>query len=236
VVLLAAVGLDGIWEPLVARTGQARAGLAASLAAALLGVAIWWPAITVLPLDWQTELDWLIERGRSAETRIALPSRLVLPDNRRRFRDLSPRVPIIALSGGEASEETAVTVAQAIAQLEVPSAEPTYFLEGLYCHLAVDGDERENPQCAAMKATFELEAVDEVTVDTRPFLVGSEGLRKPAPFPLRLWRVVGRRLDPAAGLVLLPRPIAPGDPRAEAGGVIASPTSAAMWPSEPPLR
>jgi hypothetical protein len=84
-----------------------------------------------------------------------------------------------------------------------------------------------------MKATFDLELVDGVEVNSETFLVGYIELRRAAPLDLRLWRVTGRKLSPQAGLALLPRPITPGDPRAQAGGVIASPTSAAMWPSDP---
>lgn len=232
-VLLSALGLHRLLELLVDRLRSDRAGLAAAIVIPALGLALWWPAVNALPLDWQAELGWLLERGRSQATQVQLPSRLVLPDNRRRFRDLSPRAPIIALSGGQAKEETSVTIAAAIEHLEFSGAAPVYFLEGLYCHLAVDGEEPENPQCAAMKATFEMELVDGVTVQTPTFLVGYTDLRRPAPLELRLWRVTSRKLSSRAGLALLPRPIVPGDPRAEAGGVIASPTSAAMWPSEP---
>jgi hypothetical protein len=233
IVLLSALGLDRLLDLTVERLRSTQAGLATAVLVPALGLALWWPAVNALPLDWQTELDWLLERGRAGATQVQLPSRLVLPDNRRRFRDLSPRAPIIALSGGQAKEETSVTVAAAIEHLERPGVSPVYFLEGLYCHLAVDGDEPENPQCAAMKATFEMELVDKITVSSETFLVGYTELRRPAPLDLRLWRVTSRRLAPEAGLALLPRPITPGDPRAEAGGVIASPTSAAMWPSEP---
>ncbi|MBD91272.1 MAG: hypothetical protein CL940_13145 [Deltaproteobacteria bacterium] len=233
VVLLSAMGLDALCELASSRIRSPRAPTLTTVAVPILGMALWWPAVTALPMDWQTELDWLLKRGRDETTRIHLPSRLVLPDNRRRFRDLSPRSPVIALSGGEAREETSVTIAQAIEHLEPPGSAPVYFLEGLYCHLAVDREEPENPQCAAMKATFELELVDKVQVTTESFLVGYAALRKAAPFDLNLWRVTGRKLTPEEGLRLLPRPIIPGDPRAEAGGVIASPTSDAMWPSVP---
>lgn len=234
-VLLSALGLDTLSEALSARAKHAWSGPAAVMVIPMVGMLLWWPAVMALPMDWQTELDWLLRRGRTATTQIQLPARLVLPDNRRRFRDLSPRAPIIALSGGEAREETSVTVAQAIEHLEPTSEEPVYFLEGLYCFLAVDRDEQENPQCEAMKATFDLELIDSVQVTSPSFLVGYTDLRREAPFSLSLWRVTGRRLSPAEGLAQLPRPITPEDPRAEAGGVIASPTSAAMWPSEPPF-
>jgi hypothetical protein len=233
IVLLSALGLDRLWALATERSARPQAGLAVALLVPALGLALWWPAVRALPLDWQTELDWLLSRGRTEATQIQLPSRLVLPDNRRRFRDLSPRAPIIALSGGQAREETSVTVAAAIEHLELSGETSVYFLEGLYCHLAVDGDEPENPQCAAMKATFDLELVDGVEVNSETFLVGYIELRRAAPLDLRLWRVTGRKLSPQAGLALLPRPITPGDPRAQAGGVIASPTSAAMWPSDP---
>ena len=75
--------------------------------------------------------------------------------------------------------------------------------------------------------------MDSVQVNSESFLVGYTALRKDAPFKLNLWKIVGRKLGAEDGVALLPRPITPGDPRAEAGGVIGSPTSDAMWPSEP---
>jgi hypothetical protein len=220
-----------LWARVPALAARPQHQVPAVLGVAILGAALWWPAVRAVPMDWQEELHWLIDLGRAPETRVGEDTRLVVPDNRRRFRDLSPRAPMLALSAGARLEREAFTVAQAVDRFFVePDAAPTYYLEGLYCHLALGPGERLNPQCEAMRETFVLEPVATYRLDSPPFLTAYASIRSPAPVDLTLYRVLERRLAPheARGLVPAPWPAERSPP--PGFSVIGSPTDASMAP------
>lgn len=237
VLLLATLGLDdllGRSPRLVADTRR----VVAAAAIAAVGCGLWWPAQGALHLDWQRELHWLIDLGE----RRVLPedgTRLIAPDNRRRFRDLHPRAVMMALSRGGEVPEASVPVALALERLgaggEHGAEVPAMYLEGLYCYLAVGPGESFNPQCEAMHRTFELTEIESIIVDSEPFLLIYSETRPPPPLKLTLYRVGARRMSPAKALQLLPDPLPPGSDPPEGFDAMASATEAFMEPPVPPL-
>lgn len=234
--LLAALGFVRLAERLPRLAPPKRTAWAA-LAVAALGFALYLPAIGAIDHDWQQNLAWEVALGRARGPELA-QGRLVLPDNRRRFRDLSPRDAVVALTAGRQSAEAAVTVAHALEHLHADGdATQAWFVEDLTCRLARAPSEAANPQCEAMHRAFELHAESESEVTGPAWLVDYVALRGDRPVPLRLWRVGRRLLSPARALTLLPPPLAAGC--ATLGGPIPYPMGSSSPtftdPPEPPL-
>lgn len=209
----------------------------AAVAVAVLGCALYLPAVRAIDHDWQQNLAWEVALGRTRGPELA-QGRLVLPDNRRRFRDLSPRDAVVALTAGRQSVEAAVTVAHALEHLHVDGdATEAWFVEDLTCRLARAPSEAANPQCEAMHQTFDLQAESESEITGPAWLVDYITLRGERPVPLRLWRIGRRRLPPAQALALLPPPVAAGS--ATLDGPIPYPMGSSSPtftdPPEPPL-
>lgn len=224
--------LLGLWEVLARWPRSAgRMGVAGG-AVAVAGL-LWWPAVAAVPRDHQLEAAWAVELGRRYGERFRSGARLVVPDNRRRFRDLNPRDVIEPLSGGGQHAERAVTVAHAVERLHLADAQPeAYFHWGLYCYLAVGPDEPVNPQCAAMRQTFELEPVDLITIDAPVYNIDYPAVRAAGPLTIGLYRIGGRLLSPEEARRLVPEEIAPGN---ELLDPMSSNTPPRTDPPEPPL-
>lgn len=208
VCLLTTLGLLSVMH----RVGLAtRAIVPAAAALALLGFGLWAPSLRSVEMDWQHELSWWIDMSRRPSPVIGPQSLIVTPDNRRRFLDLTPRDAIEPLTRGAQHSGQAWTVAHALEHLH-PEREgsPAYFYGGLYCWLATTADERVNPQCEAMHETFDLEPVEQLVIHEGIYLAGYQAVRAAGPIDIAIYRVRSRRLDPAAALRLLPRPIALG--------------------------
>lgn len=233
---LATLGLDDLLRRLPGPAGR-RWAVAGAAGLAALGCLLWWPAVKALPMDWQRELEWLVDLGRREPAWVGADTRVVLPDNRRRFRDLSPRAGMSALTANRQPRDASVPVAQALARLHLEGPAPAaIYVEGLFCHLALGPGEAINPQCAAMHEAFVLEPLEAITVDEPPFLTAYERVRAPAPLTLSVYRVGERTLPPDRALALLPAPWPPGaDPDARVP-VMGSPTDPDMRPATPPLR
>ncbi len=228
-------------EDLVARLGQRISPLAsewrqraAMVALAALGLALWWPAVRALPRDWQEELHWLLDLGRRDPHVVAEGVRVVIPDNRRRFRDLAPRSRIEALTGARRDQAAAVPVAEAIARLDVERT-PALYLEGLYCWLALAPGEALNPQCEAMRRSFELEPIERLEITTPPYLLAYLKVRPREGVAPTLYRITRRRLARAEGLALLPPDDL--DPRelSRQWPLMGSATAQDLGPATPPL-
>ncbi|MEZ4265550.1 MAG: glycosyltransferase family 39 protein [Myxococcota bacterium] len=209
----------------------------AAFAIAGLGCALYLPAIGAIDHDWQQNIAWQRSLGLTRGAELS-QGRLILPDNRRRFRDLSPRDAVVALTAGRQASEAAVTVAHALEHLHVDGDETVaWFVEDLTCRLARAPSEPANPQCEAMHRAFELSAESEAQLTGPAWLVDYVALRGPDPVPLRLWRVGRRLLPPAAALALLPPPLPPGS--ASLDGPIFYPMGSSSPtftdPPEPPL-
>ena len=232
---LAAIGL---WD-LLGRTPRfptAGRRLAAAGLVATLGLA-WWPAIAALPMDWQRELAWALELGRR-HPELADPRRVrvITPDNRRAFSDLTPRSLLYGLSGGVLRDGNAVTVAHAFERLHVgANATPAVYYEGLYCWLAVGPGELWNPQCAAMHEVFELEPIETLEIDEPTWLLAYAPLRTSDTLRLGLYRVGARRMTPDAAARLLPAPILVRDTRWGPMGSVSGAGHHRMEEPEPPL-
>lgn len=234
--LLAALGFVRLAERLPRLAPPERTAWAA-FAVAGLGCALYLPAVGAIDHDWQQNLAWQVELGRTRGAELA-QGRLILPDNRRRFRDLSPRDAVVALTAGRQSAEAAVTVAHALERLHVDGDESVaWFVEDLTCRLARAPTEAVDPQCEAMHRAFELHAESESQVTGPAWLVDYVALRGADPVPLRLWRVGRRLLDPARALALLPPPVTAGS--ATLTGPIFYPMGSSSPtfsdPPEPPL-
>jgi hypothetical protein len=234
--LLAALALARLAPRIPALAAPPRPAWAA-FALAGLTLALYLPALRPLDYDVHQNLAWLRDLGRTRAEDLSA-ARLVLPDNRRRFRDLSPRDAVVAATAGRQSPEAAVSVAHALAALHVPPDDtPAYFIEDLTCRLARAPGEPANPQCEAMHRTFELTA--EATRDlTGPaWLVDYIALRGDAPVRVTLWRIGRRLLPPDRALALLPEPLAAGT--ATLDGPIRYPMGSSSPtftdPPEPPL-
>lgn len=182
----------------------------AALAVIALGCLLWWPAIWALPLDRQRELHWAVDYGREHPNLLADGVQLITPDNRRRFRDLSPREIVGPLGRGRVSIDSVVTVEDAIRGSMTGDDEALYY-EGLYCWQARRPGEEDNPQCRAMHAVFDLQPLETMTIDEASYLEAFSGSHSAAPKKLTLYRVVGRRLTPEQGLLLLPAPLQPSE-------------------------
>jgi hypothetical protein len=234
VVILAALGLE--WA--VARVGltaMPRRLPAVAVLLATLGALLWWSPMAVFPFDWQTEQAWLVSQGQARPRVLGPETRLVTPDNRRRFGDMSPREAIFALGETQRLTSEVVTVEHALRGLNISgvTTDAVYY-EGLYCHFALAPGETTNPQCEAMHQTFELESMGGLTIDAPAYLLAYVGVRPEGPLPIGLYRVGARRLPPAAALKLLPQPVAHGD--TESGSlVMGTSTRASMEQPEPRL-
>jgi len=198
-----------------------------------LGAVLWWGPVDALPqFRWQRGLMWPVELGRAHPEILGPGERLVVPDNRRLFADLSPRMPIFALSRGRQDLGNAVPIPHALAKLWTEGDHtPALYFEGLHCYLAVAPGEDRAPECDAMHRTFDLEPVATLDLDAPPLLVAYLDVRPPGPIRLGLYRVRGRRLGAQEALDLLP-PL--GDPRALPFPMGHNPQA---WdePPEPPL-
>jgi len=234
VVVLSALGLE--WA--VARLGltamHRRLPVVASVLA-LLGALLWWSPLAALPFDWQTEQAWLVSQGQARPAILGPQTRLVTPDNRRRFGDMSPREAIFALGETERLTAEVVTVEHALGGLHLSgvTTDAVYY-EGLYCHLALAPGETTNPQCEAMHQAFELEPIAGLTITAPAYLLAYIGVMPEGPLPIGLYRVGARRLPVQRALRLLPQPVDHGDNRS-GSLVMGTSTRAAMEPPEPPL-
>ncbi len=209
--------------------------LAAALAVAVLGLVAWWPALEALPRDWQRDLHWAIALGASEPALAAPDTRVVLPDNRRRFLDLMPRKLIEPLTAGHQPLSMSVSIEEALRALHAHGDDtPAVYYEGLYCWLARLPAEPMNPQCAAMHRAFELTPLDSTRVDEPAYLSAYVDVRPSGPLTLTLYRV-GRRLPGAeAALAALPTPLA-GRLDDPPESVMGSGTGAYLTPADPPL-
>lgn len=228
----AAAALPPAWAVRLAGAGP-RAAAAISIAA--VGLLAWWPAMTALPRDWQRDLQWALKLG-ATEPALADPDvRVVLPDNRRRFLDLTPRKLIEPLTQGHQPLSASVTVAEALGALHAHGDDtPAVYYEGLYCWLAVTPGEPINPQCRAMHEGFELIPLREMRVDEPAYLSAYAEVRPAGPLTLTLYRI-GRRLPGAdAALAGLPAPLT-GRLAHPVTPVVGSGTNAYMAPASPPI-
>ena len=236
VVVLCALGLEAVVAAAPRIGSSAGRTIASCVVLAALGCGLWWPAVSALPYDWQAELQWLIERGREPGTRVSGDTRLVVPDNRRRFRDLTPRAPIVALSAGQQQEQAAVTVIEAIESLHTASADPeALYYEGLYCWLALGPGEDRNPQCGAMHAAFLLEPVASRTIEEPVYLSAYVNVRRRGPVDVTLYRIGARKLPAQEARDLLPPPWPRGEDPPAGFEVMGSETSDAMGDAVPAL-
>jgi hypothetical protein len=237
VVALSAIGLETALTRAPRLAASPRRLIAAATAIAALGAALYWPAVRALPMDWQRELTWAIDLGRREPPLIEAPTRLVLPDNRRRFRDLSPRAITAALTANRLRREASVPIATALERLHLTSEDPpALYFEGLYCYLALAPGESFNPQCQAMHEAFTLTPLESITITEPPFLTAYAAIRPVGPLALTLYRVGPRRLPPETARALIPEPW-PEDQDPPAGSsVIGAPTDPDLAPPVPPLE
>lgn len=238
VLVLATFGTDALLRRLLPlRSGLRRATAGAGLAAA--GLVFWWPALETLPMDWQRELTFALDLGRREPPVVPDGARVVTPDNRRRFLDLAPRDLVLPLTGARFHGGEAVPVSEALARLHADPARPddpeSFFWRGLHCHLAVapGSGEREDPQCSAMFAAFELTPVETLEITEPCYLEAYVASRPSPPLEIGLYRIGRRKLSPEAALPLLPAPVA----RAAPGAVfpMAAGANPQTDPADPPL-
>ncbi|MEC9071585.1 MAG: hypothetical protein VX938_04360, partial [Myxococcota bacterium] len=233
VALLAALGWVSIAGRIQWFSGHGWRVVASSAALGALGCGLWWPAISAFPFAWQEEQNWLVELSRAEPPVLDGRTRLVTPDNRRRFGDLSPREAILGLSGTERLTSEVITVAHALRDLHVTEEHPpALFYAGLYCGMGVGPGETINPQCAAMEAAFELEVVAERPVTGPPWILIYQDT--PHPDRLVLYRVGKRRLSPEEGLALLPPALELGE-TVPGSDVLGTSPRADTEPPDPPL-
>jgi len=209
VALLTALGLEDALSRVASMRARGRR-VVAVLALCCAGTAIWWPGGSGLPMDWQQELSWLHTLGTREPALMSRGARVVIPDNRRRFLDQSPRSRIQLLSGGAQHADQAIPVAHALEHLEPQRlSAPVFYYRGLYCHLAVapDGSEPLNPQCAAMERAFEMEPIETLTVDAPVYQQAYVGVRRDGPVELGLYRVRRRLLERSDAMKGLPKAI-----------------------------
>ncbi|MBD90036.1 MAG: hypothetical protein CL940_06850 [Deltaproteobacteria bacterium] len=235
VVILVSLGLEWIVARVLKESAERRLPWISG-GVALVGIAACWGSITALPYDWQQEQAWLVERGKERPRLFDDRTRLVTPDNRRRFGDMAPREAIFALGETHRLTEEVVTIEHALRGLNVGSrGTPALYYEGLYCHLALAPGETTNPQCDAMHQAFELEPIAHATVDRPSYLLAYADQRPARELPITLYRVGARRLEPNAALRLLPQPVEHGD---DSSGslVMGTSTRASTAPPVPPLN
>lgn len=178
--------------------------LGAALGLAALGGLAWYPAVFTLDRDWQKGHAYAIELGRKFPE-IGGRARVVLPDNRRLFLDMSPRNMLMPLTRGRQDMTSSIPVAFAVDELLVGDNQTNaYFFQGIFCYLAVGPEETLNPQCAAMHEVFELEKLHSRVVDAPPFLTEYEKTRAKPPYELALYKITGRKLSPEEGRKLIP--------------------------------
>ena len=232
------LGLFGMWDllgrlPKLTEIGPRTAG---AVGVAALGCGLWWPAMMALPMDWQREHHWLVDLGRRDPPVIPIGARLVTPDNRRSFLDMSPRNVATPLTLGRQHSGSAVPIEVALRALHVDGDQTrAYFYAGLYCHLAVapDGSEPLNPQCLAMMDAFELRPVEILKVTETTYLQGYVDTRREGPLELGLYEVGARKLSPQRALERLPAPMDKGS--SEAVFPMGSGARQQLEPPEPPL-
>ena len=204
----------GLWD-LLGRVGWLRRGdgwrRVVAGAAVAVAALVYWPAVQSLAGDLQVDRAFALEVGRAHRAELMAPDvRIVTIDNRRRFRDLSPRDSVPLLTNGRITMDGAWTVAHAFQGLAVGDGQPpAFFYWGRSCWLAVAPGEPVNPQCAAMKEAFELELVASRVTTAASYLTMYAGREAPAPHELALYRVVARKLEPAPAAALLPQPLEP---------------------------
>lgn len=236
VVLLTAAGTWDIFGRLKWTGRNAATRTMAGVMLAASGCALWSPALSGLPLDWQRDKEIAIEFGRSHPVLWGDDVRIITPDNRRRFLDLSPRSYISALTRGRQEARMAVTVPFAVATLGVGAPAPkAYFFGGLYCYLAVLPGETINPQCAAMERTFELKEIARATLDEAAYLVAYQDTRIRGPLTLRLYEVGRRKLSPTDAAALIPAPLTPDHAGSVSGYPVGASTSPFMDAPQPPI-
>lgn len=234
VVVLTALGLEWVSaRALKLRAERLLPGI--SIAVALSGAWACWGAVTALPFDWQQEQAWLVEQGKERPRLFDERTRLVTPDNRRRFGDMAPREAIFALGETVRLTEEVVTIEHALRGLNTGErVTPALYYEGLYCHLALAPGEMTNPQCEAMHQAFELEPVAHTTVDGPSYLLAYADNRPAERLPIAIYRVGARKLPPEEAVRLLPEPVAHGD-TSSGSLVMGTSTRASMSPPVPPL-
>ncbi|MEZ4268700.1 MAG: hypothetical protein R3F39_20265 [Myxococcota bacterium] len=233
VVALAAIALESLLARVPALAASPRRLLAAALAICALGTTLWWPAVRAVPLDWQRELTWALDLGRRDPPLVGPQTRVVLPDNRRRFRDLSPRAIVAALTANRVTREASVPVATALERLHLTGPEPpALYYEGLYCYLALAPGESINPQCQAMHEAFTLTPIETLTITEPAFLIAYADVRPPGPLTLSVYRIGDRRLPPEQAAKLIPEPWPQGaDPQPAPQSWEPRPTT--TWPPSP---
>ena len=172
--------------------------IATGIGVAVVGCAAWFPSLTELPLAWQQGLNATLDLGREQEVLWKENVRIVTPDNRRRFRDLSPRLYIVPLTRGRQSETMAVPVAHALAKLHVGSDKTeAYFYAGHFCALATLPGERQNPQCQAMFDTFELtEIKPRFDINADSYLTVYQHKKNAKAFSIAVYKIGARKLPP----------------------------------------
>lgn len=234
VVVLASLGLEWIVGRVLSEGAERRLP-AIALTLSCLGAAVSWGAVTALPYDWQQEQAWLVEQGKKRPRVFDERTRLITPDNRRRFGDMAPREAIFALGETLRLTQEVVTIEHALRGLNTgETLTPAIYYEGLYCHLALGPDEMTNPQCDAMHQAFELEPLAHSSVDGKAYLLAYVDNRPSQELPIALYRVGARRLSPAVAARLLPQPVEHGD---DSSGslVMGTSTRSSMEEPVPPL-
>ena len=234
VVILASLGLEWLVARALSETADRRLPTIA-LVVSCLGAALWWSAVTALPYDWQQEQAWLVEQGKKRPRIFDENTRLITPDNRRRFGDMAPREAIFALGETTRLTQEVVTIEHALKGLNTgETLTPAIYYEGLYCHLALGPDEMTNPQCEAMHQAFELEPLVHSNVDGKAYLLAYADHRPSQVLPIAIYRVGARRLAPAVAARLLPHPVEHGD---DSSGslVMGTSTRSSMEEPVPPL-
>jgi len=205
---------------------------------AVLGCAAWWPAMGTLDLEWQQGHHYVIELGQKYKQPLA-SARVIVPDNRRRFLDMSPRKDVVPLTLQKQSINNGVTVAHALEFFRTRrgTSPEAYYYEGLYCFLALGEGETINPQCDAMRKTFELIPMDTRTITAGAYLNMYEDWRAPPPITLGLYKVGRRKIEAEEALKMLPKPVGLDAKRElDIKGPYGHSTSPQLEPVEPSLQ
>jgi hypothetical protein len=234
VVLLTGVGLWDVLGRIRWTKSSLQRRVGGGIAIAALGCILWSPALVALPMDWQQDIKGSIDLGREHQELWGPKIRVVTPDNRRRFLDLSPRTYISALTRGRQEPRMAIPVAYAARYLRTDEEwTETYFYGGLYCYLAVLPDEQINPQCRAMEKIFEMTEVGSVTIDTPPYLVAYKDTRIKGTLKLPLYKIGKRKLSPDEAMKLIPEALGTDSVDLVPGYPIGSATSPFSDPPKP---
>jgi hypothetical protein len=208
VLLLTTVGTWDVLERLRWTKESPKRRLIGGIGLAALGCALWAPALVALPMDWQRGHEAAVELGQQYPELWRDNIRIVTPDNRRRFLDLSPRTDAAALTRGRQEARMAIPIAYAARYLRTDeNHSEAYYFRSLYCYLAVLPDEAINPQCAAMEKIFEMKEIASVVVDEEPYLLAYAKTRIKGPLTLTLFSIGNRKLDPDAAMALIPEPL-----------------------------